>query len=128
MLRQCFELNLGIMFHKNAFEHVGLNPDHLYPVVKPRPEPLYYEPGCLAHQFNPPINSAKDYRKTIHAELPFESEELEDMMDSLAPIYDQLKMAKFWWFIEMFPTTIHHQLQDNTWSKKIGSVMDVEIC
>lgn len=120
MIRQCFELRLGIMFHKNMFKSIGLDPDTLYPYVKPRPPPIRYTPGCLAHQFDPPINSAKDYKQTVKFEAPFESEEMEDMLDSLTPIYDQLRMSRGWWILEIIPNIHHHQKDDNSWSKVTG--------
>lgn len=120
MIREIFKLNLGIMFHKNAFTSLGLNPDTLYPKVLPRPDPIPYTTGCLAHQFEPPINKAKDYKATVSKEIEFENEEMEDMLDSLTPIYDQLKMAKFWWVLELFPTKHRFQRDDKTWAHARG--------
>lgn len=120
MLRQCFILKLGIMFHANAFNAMGIDPTRLYPKVLDRPEAIPYTPGCLAHQFDPPINKAKDYSTNVHKELAFESEELEDMLDSLTPMYDQLRMAKFWWVLELIPTKHRFQRDDKSWAHAKG--------
>lgn len=108
------------MFHANAFEHIGMDHKRLYPKVLPRAEPISYTPGCLAHQFKPPINKAKDYNINVHKEVPFESEEMEDMLDSLTPIYDQLRMAKFWWLLEFIPTKHRYQQDNKSWAHSKG--------
>jgi len=120
MIRQCFILKTGILFHKNMFKSIGLDPDTLYPHVLSRPPVVHYTPGCLAHRFEPPINYAKDYGKTIKFEEPYINEEEEDMLDALTPIYDQLKMVKGWWILEVLPTRQHYQKADDTWTREIG--------
>jgi hypothetical protein len=47
-----------------------------------------------------------------------ESEELLDLKDSLAPIYDQLNLAWFWWLLEYIPFRNRFQQSDNTWATK----------
>ncbi|KAF7972919.1 hypothetical protein HWV62_16570 [Athelia sp. TMB] len=120
MVRQCFLLKLPILWHAHAFTHIGLDPKTLYPKVLPRPEPIGYTPNCIAHQFDPPINKAKDYKVNVHKvkERPFESEEMEDMLDALTPIYDQLRMVKFWWVLELIPTKHRYQHSDKSWVHK----------
>ena len=116
MIRQCFILNTGILFHKNQFKSIGLDPDTLYPHVLPRPPSLKHTPDSLAHRFNPPINYAKNYEKTIVGDEPFVNEEVEDMLDALAPIYDQLKLSKGWWVLECLPNRQRYQRYDGTWT------------
>jgi hypothetical protein len=121
MLRQCFILRTGILFHKNMFKEMGMDPDTLYPHVIHRPPPLPYTPGCLAH-YEVPINFAKNYKDTIKHKEPFNNEEEEDLLDALAPIFDQLKLAKGWWALEMLPYKQEYQQPDNTWKHVRGYV------
>ena len=115
MIRQCFILKTGLLFHKNQFKSIGLDPDTLYPHVLPRP-PLS-PTSSLAHRFDPPINYAKNYKNTIVGEEPFVNEEEEDMLDALAPMYDQLKLAKGWWALECLPSRQRYQKEDDTWKR-----------
>lgn len=41
MIRQCFLTNTGIRFHPELLKKIGLEPDALYPMAKPRPEAVY---------------------------------------------------------------------------------------
>jgi hypothetical protein len=41
-------------------------------------------------------------------------EEEARLLDALAPIYDQLSLAPFWWMLELFPIRQHYQEDDNT--------------
>lgn len=120
MLRQCFILNTGILFHKNQFKNIGLDPETLYPHVLPRPPLVHYSPDSLASRFDPPLNYAKNYEQTVKHDEPFINEEEEDMLDALAPIYDQLKMAKGWWALEVLPSKQRYQKEDDTWAHATG--------
>ena len=122
MIRQCFILKTGILFHKNQFNHIGLDPDTLYPHVLPRPPLPDTKPDylSLARRFNPPINFAKNYDDTIVKPVdveraPFVSEEEEDMLDALAPMFDQLKLAKGWWALECIPSRLRYQNEHDKW-------------
>jgi uncharacterized protein (DUF2235 family) len=120
MVRQCFILRTGILFHKNMFKDIGMDPDTLYPHVLPRPPPIPYTPGCLAHQYDSPINFAKNYKETVKVKEPFTNEEEEDLLDALTPVYDQLKMAKGWWILELVPYKHRYQRPDDSWTHVRG--------
>lgn len=120
MIRQCFVLSTGILFHKNMFKEIGLNPDTLYPHVLPRPPPVPYAPNTLAHKYEKPVNFAYHYKETVRIRDPFVNEEEEDMLDALTPIYDQLKMAKGWWVLEVMPNKQRYQKADDSWTSKRG--------
>lgn len=119
MIRQCFICETGILFYKDLFERIGLNPNTLYPVVLPRPPPINYTPDCFAHKCDLPVNFATHYKRTIKLENPvvFKSEEEEDLFDALTPIYDQLRMKKGWWLLEFLPYRHVYQKPDDSWSK-----------
>lgn len=118
MVRQCFLLKTGILFHSTKFPEIGMNPDTLYPIVLPRPPAIPYTPHTLATRYVKPINFALDYKDTVPIRDPFINEEEEDLLDSLAPIYDQLRMAKFWWVLELLPTHQRYQNAKDQWVKK----------
>jgi hypothetical protein len=122
MLHQCFILHTGIPFHKNMFKQMGMDPDTRYPHVLPRPPPVPYMPGCLTHKYDVPRNFAKNYKKTTKVKDPFINEEEGDLLDSLAPMYDHLKMAREWWILEMLPYKHQKQNADNTWRDARGYV------
>ena len=120
MLRQCFILRTGI--HKSMFKGVDMDPDTLYPHVLHRPPHVPYSPDCLAYKYDLPLNFAKNYKETVKIKEPFINEEEEDLLDSLTPMYDQLKMAKGWWLLELLPYKQQYQKPDNTWTHVRGYV------
>jgi hypothetical protein len=122
MIRQCFILRTGILFHKNMFKDIGMDPDTVYPHVIPRPPAVPYTTECLAHKYDEPFNFAKNYKETVKFKEPFINEEEEDLLDSLAPIYDQLKMARGWWVLEVLPNKTHYQKEDDSWTHARGYV------
>jgi len=94
MIRQCFLSKTGIRFHGDLLRAVGLDPSALYPEVRPRPEAL--EPTTLSS---------------------FATEEQEDLIDSLCPIYDQLALAPYWWGLEFWLVKQRVQDEHNHWKK-----------
>ncbi|KAK0457434.1 uncharacterized protein EV420DRAFT_1480512 [Desarmillaria tabescens] len=96
MIRQCFLVNTGIIFHRELLKQLGMEPASLHPTVHPRP--------------------AMDVvTKPIYAT----TEEEADILDALCPIYDELKIAPGWWILELIPTKLRYQKGDNTWAKAI---------
>ncbi|KAJ7738305.1 hypothetical protein B0H16DRAFT_1424826 [Mycena metata] len=129
MVRECFKTNSGIMFDTEGLRSIGLDPDSLYPLVQPRPPALPI--GNLHIQSIPSTKS----KATVQAEIdvavshvaggdlttgaaaPLKSEEEADLHDALSPIYDQLRLKWwFWWIMELLPIRQRHQRGDNTWA------------
>ncbi|PPQ86694.1 hypothetical protein CVT25_006769 [Psilocybe cyanescens] len=122
MVRECFKAKNGMMFNPAGIRDIGIDPDTLYPAVKTRPAPLEPTPDLKLSSDNiikkpgvikrvgswlkgwfttPPKPEKPDYSvyKT------YDEEQL-DLVDALAPIYDQLVINKAkWWILE------------NTWLK-----------
>jgi hypothetical protein len=134
MLRQCFILNTGLLFHKNVFTSIGIDPNTLYPRVLPHPAPLTYTPSCPTHQFTSPLNFARDKKRTVpcgtgtgdggkgaveKVKEEFVSEEMEGLLGSLAPVCDWLRMVEGWWVLEVL---LYNQKMDNTWTQSKGYV------
>lgn len=45
-----------------------------------------------------------------------------DNKDALAPIYDQLKLNKLWWILELIPLTFSWQDAAGNWKSSFGYV------
>ena len=130
MIRECFKADTGILFRLERLKTVNLDPNTLYPKVLPRPEalPLTTLPPEEMHikTMNPQDRVTKPrsftgfftlFKKSPSLEVikaanagnaddykgPFDSEELADLKDSLAPIYDELVLDRFWWIAEYIP-------------------------
>ncbi|KAI0094239.1 hypothetical protein BDY19DRAFT_880415 [Irpex rosettiformis] len=114
MIRQCFLANTGIRFHSELLRNIGIDPDSLYPVVKPRPPPMYATPSDVRKE-------EKDNTKAASraGTLNTLTEEEEDLEDALSPLYDQLLKKKWWWLLEMWPVRHRVQREDDSWKREI---------
>jgi len=124
MIRECFKTNSGILFHVDGLKKIGLDPSTLYPIVLPRPPALSLNqssPQTCLIQAIPKKSAEPDYGEDeIHdVEEVRESEELLDLKDALAPIYDQLSLAWFWWFLELIPFRNRYQRSDDSWTAQL---------
>ena len=145
MVRECFKTNTGIMFNSAALQELGMDPSSLYPYVTPRPPPLPLSPGTdrirnppakeipirahnhLRKKKAPPADHDAEPEPDMHTLIeeatkdtkskmtPPLSEEEEELQDALSPKYDQLKIQKAWWIIELIPLRLRYQRGDNEW-------------
>jgi len=142
MVRECFKANTGIMFNSSALKEIGMDPLTLYPFVKPRPAPLPLSPTdrirnlpakeipIRAHNYlrkrkeKVPPETEADMHSLIKEAMKgtkskttqfLGSEEQEDLHDVLSPKYDQLKVKKGWWVLELLPLHLRYQRGDNQW-------------
>jgi hypothetical protein len=137
MIRECFKANTGIMFESEGLREVGMDPTALFPFVTPRPPPREIKPEHKVQK--PPADPipvrlhatlAKKRPAEIHAHyashrLPFlGSEEDEELHDALSPVYDQLKLKKGWWILEVLPLQLRYQRGNNEWVTRFGYVSD----
>jgi hypothetical protein len=119
MIRQCFRAKTGIQFHREAFKDVGLDPATLYPFVIDRPAALepsasnlkIAEVGASGHSVEATDATLADDDSPTSASN-FKSEEEEELTDALSLMYDQLKLSKFWWLLEIIP--LRHHVQNQT--------------
>lgn len=56
-----------------------------------------------------------DHKHGALGELQEGNEEVEELLDALSPIYDQLKLSKWWWLLEYLPVQFVHQRDDDNW-------------
>jgi hypothetical protein len=117
MIRECFRVNTEIQFHRESFKSIGLDPATLYPFVTPRSEPLkpfsstVTELRASAHKAEATEATLTDEAQASPmAASTFQSEEEEELADAISPIYDELKLARGWWILEIFP--LRHHVQD----------------
>ncbi|KAJ6607609.1 hypothetical protein B0H10DRAFT_1921719 [Mycena sp. CBHHK59/15] len=135
MVRECFKTNSGIMFDADGLRGIGLDPDALYPFVKPRPPALPLAGArirSLKSDTMPPQPAPQPQVQTLAHYADGEptsptppgaaskSEEELDLADALSPIYDQLSLAWFWWILELLPLKQRYQRGDNTWASYFG--------
>ncbi|KAF8811050.1 hypothetical protein BYT27DRAFT_7336427 [Phlegmacium glaucopus] len=112
MVRECFKTNTGIMFISDALPDIGIDPSTLYPIVTPRLPAL---PVGFNRIQSPPVTPIpidiyallKEKKKQpnllAESKIPFETEEQEELLDAMSPIYDGLAMNKGWWILEVLP-------------------------
>ncbi|GLB38791.1 putative uncharacterized alpha/beta hydrolase domain (DUF2235) [Lyophyllum shimeji] len=128
MVRECFKTNTGIMFDSQALRGIGLDPTTLYPYVTPRPPPLPV--GSEAYQELLKTSTVRRLAALVKKAKPDSAatapvsandndgdvdEELEDLRDALSPIYDQLKIKRSWWLLEIIPMKLRYQNGRNEW-------------
>ena len=117
MIRQCFLANTGIQFYRKAFKHIGLDPTTVFPFVTTRPPALETSAPCVAEAKastycpDPNLVTLNDQAQASPiAACTFKSENHEELLDALSPLYDQLELSKAWWILEILP--LSHLVQD----------------
>ena len=116
MIRECFRTNTGIRFHSNLLKNIGLEPAALYPKVLDRPEAIYTIPPTIPLSDHARESTAETTRTLVDGAGTdvVLSEEEEDILDALSPVYDQLSLAPGWWVLELLPMRFKKQNSDNT--------------
>jgi hypothetical protein len=115
MIRECFINNIGIQFYRDSFKAIGLDPAKLFPSVTRRPESLEPSPATVAGLRASALEARlheheyTDKKLDLMKASTFVSEEIEELADSISPIYDQLKLSWAWWIIEYLPMRHHVQ-------------------
>lgn len=122
MIRECFRTNTGIRFHSNLLKNIGLEPAALYPKVLDRPEAIYTIPPTIPLPDHARESTAETTRTLVDGAGTdvVLSEEEEDILDALSPVYDQLSLAPGWWVLELLPMRFKKQHSDNTWVSNWG--------
>ncbi|KAF8996538.1 hypothetical protein BDQ17DRAFT_1429685 [Cyathus striatus] len=131
MIRECFKTGSGIMFDSESLKTIGLDPSTLYPFVTPRPPPASLGTNKIEKHPAVPIPLRLQARlkkkdkipelnpESKHVPPPFLSEEDEEIRDALSPKYDQLKLKKTWWILEIIPMQLRYQRGDDKWITKL---------
>ncbi|TVY14982.1 Uncharacterized protein LARI1_G004940 [Lachnellula arida] len=148
MIRQCFETNTGILFSTAALAESGIDIPSVWPVyltpkkpvVGPSPTTVEkYESGSLPPikrrstalgvdrdekksdmlaEFSRAHGYTEKQRRRLEAELL--PEHVEDHFDAMAPINDQLVLAKGWWVLEAWPVKVRIQKRGTEeWEKVV---------
>ncbi|KAJ7242129.1 hypothetical protein C8J57DRAFT_1452544 [Mycena rebaudengoi] len=115
MVRECFKTNSGIMFDCEGLRSIGMDPASLYPFVAPRPPHL----PVGSHRLRPiPSKSQTGVQK--EQALQNDATKEMELHDALSPIYDQLNLAWFWWFLEFLPIKQRYQKGNTSWVSHLG--------
>ncbi|KAK0487950.1 hypothetical protein IW261DRAFT_1548713 [Armillaria novae-zelandiae] len=134
----CFKAETGIMFHSERLREIGLDPATLYPFVMPRPPALSVGSAMIPTgrrktplwkriipklRYQPQLVS--DEGETVAQEAsiegpPIGTEEEEELRDALSPMYDQLKLSKLWWILELVPLEFRQQMGKGKWVSWFG--------
>ncbi|KAJ7174101.1 hypothetical protein C8R43DRAFT_1230806 [Mycena crocata] len=124
MVRECFKTQSGIMFDGEGLQRIGLDPAALYPVVKPRPPALPVGTARIrsisSDSESVSLKSDARTQPTLSTNEVRKTEEEMELHDALAPIYDQLSLAWFWWILELLPLRQHYQRGNNSWASYFG--------
>lgn len=146
MIRQCFECNTGILFGTAALAEAGIDVQAVWPVYKTPKKPIVGPSPMMVEQYEagalPPLrqrstalgvdrdksrkNDAEVFRIDISNEAEMRRlepdclpEQVEDHFDAMAPINDQLELAKGWWILEFWPVKLRVQKEDGRWEKVV---------
>ncbi|KAG6905064.1 hypothetical protein DXG01_005308, partial [Tephrocybe rancida] len=127
MVHECFKTNTGMMFNTEALRTIGLDPVTLYPYVLPWPPPRldalseFFSKAKKASWFasitvrrNKKKHTAPSRVVTVNDHSVID-EEMEDLKDALSPVYDQLKLKRGWWILEIMPLNLRYQNGNNEW-------------
>ena len=87
---------------------MGRSRNHLKKKTSPADHDAEQEPDM--HTL---VEDAMKDRKSKTAPPPTEEEE--ELQDALSPKYDQLKIQKAWWILELIPLRLRYQRGDNQW-------------
>jgi hypothetical protein len=118
MVRECFKADTGIMFSSEGLREIGIDPNSLYPLVKPRPPPLSAAGAKIQSIHDAPQQDYEEFAGIGASAVLGEHEKTEEeheLLDALSPVYDQLDLAWFWWLLELIPFRQKYQKGDNTW-------------
>lgn len=122
MIRECFKTKTGILFMADGLRDLGLDPASLYPIVQPRPPALPVGQSLIQHI---PKKISDPQPPGGYESIPDrlspkpQTEEEHELVDAMAPIYDQLSLVWwFWWILEILPQRQRYQLSDKTWEKR----------
>ena len=115
------------MFHRDTLRKVGLDPANIFPdVILPRPPMVCQDPKKHPIPVPEPKVVQDDRKAVVYTDGNcFVNEAEEDLADALTPMYDQLKLAKFWWLLEIIPQKI--QYQSSTTNKTVREITYVDL-
>jgi len=125
MIRQTFLTETGIMFSARGLQNLGLDldPETYHPVLK-RPSALEIPPNSY---IQPMPRSEKftiaKYEEKVSEDANIEvglSEQEIDLRDALSPKWDQLRLSRWWWILELLPLKHRFQKDDKSWASYLG--------
>jgi len=96
MIRETFRCHTGILWDITALEARGLEAEHLFPsVIVP---PIGTGQASSSPEQNLPVMERSGGKGPMSMDPADPEKE-----DALTEIFDQLKIARWWWILELFP-------------------------
>ncbi|KAK0445919.1 hypothetical protein EV421DRAFT_1734551 [Armillaria borealis] len=138
MIRECFKAETGIMFDSERLREIGLDPATLYPFVTARPPALSVGSAMiptgrrktlllkrlvskLRRHPLPVSDEGQPFAQEASIEdPPIGTEEEEELRDALSLMYDQLKLSKSWWILELVPLEFRQQVENGKLVSRFG--------
>ncbi|KAI1298085.1 hypothetical protein F5Y03DRAFT_368693 [Xylaria venustula] len=137
MIRQCFECDTGILFDMARLAEQGIDVANIWPEYRAPTKPTAGPSPRLMTKYHKKILAPVQRRSTflpigpegytiddaptredLNYILPSESDE--NHFDALQPPNDQLKQARGWWILELWPVKIRVLSKDKEgWEKKV---------
>ena len=126
MIRECFKKNTDMIFDSQAIKLIGIDPSSIYPAVKPRPDILSSSSSLKIAVVVPEKWGASlaswfpcvSRKKGSELQVSDESEEELDVLDALAPMYDQLALKPGTWAaMERLPLTKDRLSKEGKWEE-----------
>ncbi|CAE6468784.1 unnamed protein product [Rhizoctonia solani] len=137
MIRECFLNQTGILFHSAELDEIGLSPASLWPRVQvpipvsdghkrlaggnetlvesPTQSPAMSRSTTMVNRAGTDTTVGGGGMSTLVPPEPIRLGSEQDAQDALQPIYDQLSLAKWWWFLEFLPMKQKYQRHDKSW-------------
>ncbi|KAJ3504634.1 hypothetical protein NMY22_g17855 [Coprinellus aureogranulatus] len=119
MVREIFKAKTGILFLSDRLFEIGMDPATVYPEVKHPSKEIPIRPRAFLSKKKSAVKEAP--KPPAHTSAQFlGSEEEEELLDALSPIYDQLKIKWSWWILELIPLNMRYQGSDDKWVNEFG--------
>jgi hypothetical protein len=119
MIRECFKTYSGILFNTDGMKDIGLDPATLHPHVLSRPPAITIDPSNSDPKpfiSKVPKKEQTPDEKTQASTLELhQTEEQIELVDALAPVWDELALNWGWWILELLPLKQTYQRLDDKW-------------
>jgi len=119
MIKECFAAKTGILFNEHL-QDIGLKYDPLSDNVYTDNNPINLRdiPKDVAVNHRSAFFAVLEMLETYLPGIDLTLESKEDSCDAVAPLYNQLELAPFWWILELLPLLGTYQQEDGTWLRQ----------
>ena len=125
MVEQVIQSSCGILFDNDQLAHIG------FKLPSPSPQPSVTGGQILldSNINDPPIRDAADTSRPVAPELenkdqPAPTPTYSEHANAIAPLFDELKINKVWWLLEVLPSSNAWQDSSGVWHNKWRWVLE----